>query len=335
MVKIEIFGLVRKYLKGAFLTLLKMKILFLLFISVFLCLEGYSQEAPIHNQHFMNHYVYNPAFVGHDERAVVYLSHRRQWMGIEGAPVSSNLSFHTQLTKSIAVGANIYTETRGLLTSSTAELALAYKVKIGNEHYVQFGLGGGLNSNTIDLDLNYSGAIPLEPEDNSMVPEARFGIKYHIKNLNIGLALPALLKKDFIPTSAVAEQEETTPFDQYSAMISYKFQISENNFAFEPHLLYRTLGNDFTQIEATGIFHIKELVWVGATYRMDYGINGLAGLKIRELLTLGYAYELASGQVAGYMAGSHEIQLSIKLGKKKNFDKKPQVDRPRFDTGRQ
>lgn len=335
MRKIKNFGLVRKYLKGAFLTLLKMKIHFLLFISLFLCLEAYSQEAPIHNQHFMNHYVYNPSFVGHDERAVVYLSHRRQWMGIEGAPVSSNFSFHTPLTKSIAVGANIYTETRGLLTSSAAELTLAYKVRLGDQHYIQFGLGGGLNSNTIDFDLNYNGTIPLEPEDNSMIPEARCGLKYHIKNLNIGLALPALLKKDLVPTNALTEEDELSPIDQYSAMISYKFQISENNLAFEPHLLYRSLGNDYTQIEATGVFHIKELVWVGATYRMDYGINALAGLKIKELLTLGYAYELASGQVAGYMAGSHEIQLSINLGKKKNFDKKPQVDRPRFDTGRQ
>lgn len=309
---------------------MKIKLLFAFF--VFLSMKAYTQEAPIHNQYFMNPYVYNPAFVGHDEYPVVYLSHRRQWLGIEGAPVSSNLSFHTQLLKSIAIGANIYTEKRGLLTSSSAEIALGYKVKLGNEHFVQFGVGGGLNSNMIELQDGFIGAI--EPTESGISPMARFGIKYKIKKLNIGIALPSLLKNDIVISNSTVE-EEMSPLDQYSAMISYRFDISEEVLAFEPHLLYRSLGNDFTQIEGTGILHIKELVWVGASYRMDYGINALAGLKIKDLLTLGYAYEMASQQVSGYTSGSHEIQLSIKLGKKKDFEKKQQIDRPRFDTGRQ
>lgn len=311
-----------------------MKIHVLLFFSIFLCLEAYSQEAPIHNQYFMNPYVYNPAFVGHDGYSVVYLSHRRQWMGIEGAPVSSNISFHTQLSKSIAVGANVYTEKKGLLTNSSAELTIGYRIKLGEDHFVQFGLGGGLINNRLDLDGSYTGTLPFEPTDNAMNPSARFGLKYQIKNFNIGVALPSLLPNDLILTNSEYE-EEANPMDQYAAMLSYKFNISEGNFAFEPHLLYRSLGNDFTQIEATGIFHIKEMVWIGASYRMDYGLNGLAGVKIKDFLTFGYAYEMAANQVAGYTAGSHEIQLSIKLGEKKTFEKKaPQVDRPRFDTGR-
>lgn len=311
-----------------------MKIYLLLFFSIFLCLKAYSQEAPIHNQYFMNPYVYNPAFVGHDGYSVVYLSHRRQWMGIEGAPVSSNLSFHTQLSKSIAVGANIFTEKKGLLTNSSAEITLGYRIKFGETHFVQFGLGGGLINNRLDVDETFVGAVPFEPTDNAMNPAARFGLKYQIKNFNLGVALPALLPNDLIPTSSELKEEQN-PLDQYAAMLSYKFNISEGNFAFEPHLLYRSLGYDFTQIEATGIFHIKELVWVGAAYRVDYGLNALAGVKIKNLLTFGYSWEMAANQVAGYTAGSHEIQLSIKLGEKKTFEeKKVQTDRPRFDTGR-
>lgn len=311
-----------------------MKIYLLLFFSVFLCLKGYAQEAPIHNQYFMNPYVYNPAFVGHDGYSVVYLSHRRQWMGIDGAPVSSNLSFHTQLSKSIAVGANVFTEKKGLLTNSSAEITVGYRIKLGEAHFVQFGLGGGLMNNRLDIDESFNGPLPFEPTDNVMNPAARFGLKYQVKNFNLGLALPALLPNDLIPTTSELEEEQN-PLDQYAAMLSYKFNVSEGNFAFEPHLLYRSLGYDFTQIEATGIFHIKELVWVGASYRVDYGINALAGIKIKDFLTFGYSWEMAANQVAGYTAGSHEIQLSIKLGEKKTFEeKKIQVDRPRFDTGR-
>ena len=309
-----------------------MKIYFVLTFLFFVSLEAFSQELPIHNQFFMNPYVYNPAYVGHDGYSVLYLSHRRQWMGIEGAPVSSNLSFHTQLKKTLAVGLNVYTEKRGLLTTSSAELALGYKVKIGEEHYIQFGLAGGVGSNNIDLsELQNISTLPYEPSAKGMYPEARFGIKYHIKNLNLGLALPTLFQKDYISDKGFGDVE-ANPLEQYLGMISYRFELSKDNLAFEPHFVYRALGNDFTYMEGTGVFYIKNLLWAGASYRMDYGLTGLGGVKIKDLLTIGYAYELAASQVAGYVDGSHEIQLSIKLGQKKTFETKEKISRPRFDT---
>lgn len=295
---------------------------------------AYAQEAPIHNQFFMNPFVYNPAYAGHDEHPVVYLSHRRQWMGIEGAPVSSNLSFHTELNESLAIGANIYTEKRGLLTTSSAELALGYKVNLGEAHYIQFGLAFGAGSNSIDLsEVSNVSAIPIEPSDNSMYLDGRFGIKYKIKRFNLGLALPSLFDRDYISDKGFGEMT-ISPMERYSIMASYEIIFSPDNFSFEPHVLYSTLGNDFNHIEGVGIFHIKNIVWLGASYRMDYGITGLGGVKIKDFLTLGYAYELSSDQVAGYTNGTHEIQLSIKLGEKKEKEKEEKISRPRFDDRR-
>lgn len=121
-----------------------MKIKLLIGFLLFLCFENIAQDVPIYNQYFMNPYVYNPAFVGHNENPTLFLSHRRQWIGIEGAPVSSSISFHTELKKNAAFGAHLYTEKRGLLTSSTAELALGYKLKLGPKNFVQFGLAAGV-----------------------------------------------------------------------------------------------------------------------------------------------------------------------------------------------
>src|SRR5690606_40131428 len=107
----------------------------------------------------------------------LFLSHRRQWIGIEGAPVSSSISFHTELKKNAAFGAHLYTEKRGLLTSSTAELALGYKLKLGPKNFVQFGLAAGVGSNNIDLSESPAGATITEDLDNSLFLDGRFGVK--------------------------------------------------------------------------------------------------------------------------------------------------------------
>src|SRR5690606_32955888 len=149
-----------------------------------------------------------------------------------------------------------------------------------------------------------------------MYLDGRFGIKYKVKGFNFGVALPSLFDRDYISDKGFGEIE-IAPLERYTIMASYKFEISPDNFAFEPHLLYSTLSQDFTHTEAVGIFHIKNVGWLGASYRTDYGLTGLGGIKIKDLLTLGYGYEMAADQVAGYTSGSHEIMLSIKLGEKK------------------
>lgn len=307
-----------------------MKIKLLVTFSLFVCFSGIAQDVPIYNQYFLNPYVYNPAFVGHNEHPVISLSHRRQWMGIEGAPVSSNISFHTTLKGNGALGANIYTEKRGLLTTSTAELAFGYKVKFGKEQYVQFGLAGVGGSNSIDLEETQNGsAILLENSENGVYLDGRFGIKIQLNNLNVGFALPSLFSKSNF-NSKKAGETTIDPLSQYLAMASYKFVISKDNFAFEPHLLYRALGDGFTQMETTGLFYIKNMLWAGANYRMDYGATGLLGIKIKETLSVGYAYEMATAVVSGFSNGSHEITINIHLENKKVVEQE-RIRRPRFD----
>lgn len=305
-----------------------MKIKLLIGFLFFLCFKSIAQDVPIYNQYFMNPYVYNPAFVGHNEHPMIFLSHRRQWIGIEGAPVSSSVSFHSELKKNVAIGAHLYTEKRGLLTSSTAELALGYKLKLGQKNFVQFGLAAGAGSNNIDLTEAPAGATITEDLDNSIYLDGRFGVKVQLGHLNLGFSLPTLFERDYVHDNS--GELSTDPLSKYIAMASYRFVVSEDNFAFEPHLLYRTLGGEFTQIEGGGVFYIKNL-WVGGSYRMDYGATGLLGINIKDKLAIGYAYEMATAVVSGFTDGSHELSISFRLKEKKQNEPE-RIRRPRFDT---
>ncbi|MGI9544309.1 MAG: PorP/SprF family type IX secretion system membrane protein [Cyclobacteriaceae bacterium] len=289
-----------------------------------------AQQTPIYSQFFLNPYVYNPAYAGFKERPVAFLTHRRQWIGIEGAPVTSTFSFHTPLKKNLALGTNIYQDERSLLKATSLQLSIAYKAKLGDQQYIRFGLSGGFAMNNLELANINDPAILNDPAlfdlvDNNFNPSGSFGINYHMKGLNLSFGLPSLFRREVIGINEF-EPIELDPVKNYNIMANYRFG-SEEGIAFEPHLIYRVTETLPEQLEALGVVYIKDLVWVGGSYRQDYGVTGLFGFKIKDFLSVGYAYELATSQVDGIPDGTHEFQLSINLGKKKSFEKRPPKDR--------
>ena len=87
--------------------------------------------------------------------------------------------------------------------------------------------------------------------------------------------------------------------------------------AFEPFFLYRTSEGVKGQFEATGVLKLDNLVWGGASYRQNYGPAGFLGFNLKDKLKVGYAYEFAPEQTTGFGNGSHEIQVILRIGKKK------------------
>ena len=71
--------------------------------------------------------------------------------------------------------------------------------------------------------------------------------------------------------------------------------------------------------------HLKDLIWVGGSYRQEYGATALMGINIKDKLSVGYAYEFANTLVDGIPDGTHEVQLKINLGKSKEFTRKVKV----------
>ena len=87
-------------------------------------------------------------------------------------------------------------------------------------------------------------------------------------------------------------------------------------------------------------FLISDVVTLGASYRLDNAISGLAGLQVSNSLFLGYSYDYNTNGLGEYSQGSHEVILKFYLGKgsskvkkESNRDQKgkpKQIDTPRF-----
>lgn len=285
-----------------------------------------AQERIINNHFFLNSYFYNPAFAGKEGRANVSLNHRQQWRGIDGAPITSIVSFDVPFNNNLNTGIKIINDQKSILNSTTVFLTLGYTASFSRDkkHSLSFGISGGALKHSIDtdesLDFNDPEIIALFNNTTRFLSE--FGINYRYYDLNIGFSLPVLMDPSYS-----SEEFSFDPLNELLFMGSYVFQLPGNKIALEPYFLYRIKENLPAQFEATGIMRFNDLFWIGGAYRQDYGASALVGLHVGENVKIGYAYEFAAAQVNSYTGGSHEIQLSMGLGDK---EKKAKRMNPRF-----
>ena len=58
-----------------------------------------AQQKPHYTQYILNQYIINPAITGIESYVDVKASHRRQWVGIQDAPLTTYFSVHGSLNK--------------------------------------------------------------------------------------------------------------------------------------------------------------------------------------------------------------------------------------------
>ena len=298
----------------------KVRILFILFFVA--AFNGFAQNIPIYTQYMVNPYIYNPAYAGLEGKSTVGLTYRKQWYGINNAPTTTNFVFHTPLFLGLNMGLNVTQDNYGIFKTSSALLSVGYTIGLGWNHYLSVGLSGGAGFNNID----FTNVNPNDPAfgnilDQSTYLDGNAGVAYHIGNFNLGVSLPRMFQTETFPTETF-DAGTLGLIKNYIITADYMLYFADDNFAFQPYGLYRSYDGYAPQIEGGGIFHIKNLLWVGGAYRQDFGIAGMVGVKVKGSFSFGYSYEVPAAKAANINKTSHEILLTISFGKKNNRSKK-------------
>ena len=275
-----------------------------------------AQQNLVYSHYFLNPFLYNPSFVAPNGYTELYLNYRNQWAGIEGAPVTGTVSVHLPLNYKTGIAFTGYQDKAGVLKTTTGLATFAYQVYLGNnvndDHKIAFGLSAGVTSVSIHGDNNFVNE-PVVGTTSSF--EGQFGMHYQHKNLKIAFAIPRLFN-----TYVASDQDfNRVGFKQVRttlSSVSYAISLGER-IVLEPMVTYRTYENTPSQFEGLGALRIDNIVWVGGSYRQRYGASAFAGFNIKDKLKLGYAYEFAADQVNALGDGTHEIQLVVRLGRKK------------------
>ncbi|WP_262899597.1 PorP/SprF family type IX secretion system membrane protein [Chryseosolibacter histidini] len=302
-----------------------------------------AQNYAVYNSYYLNPYLYNPAEVA-TEYSYLFVNHRQQWMGIEGAPELTTVSFNTMINESRAgIGVKASSFKRGLLTTSDFLFTYAYSVSLNQKSNMYFGLSGGAISNTIDI----SQADPMDPAianylANNMQPAANFGMVIKsATGLNFGVTLPQLFAPKFNSAGSFVNTT-TSPLDNVVISTSFKRKVEgkivsrrkrgvrakvKTNDAYAPlefyaFYKYSKAGNN--QFEVMGKLNLSQNFWLGAAYRQSYGPTGSLGFSINRFL-LSYSYEPGNQPEAAFSRGTHEMQLGLRIGKPKKYRREAPV----------
>ncbi|WKN41952.1 PorP/SprF family type IX secretion system membrane protein [Tunicatimonas pelagia] len=298
-----------------------MKLVASLLFLLILSFSGMGQRMPFFTHHVTNPYLYNPAFAGYDAHPILYLTHRQQWLGVEGAPMSTNLSFHapTGNANPLSVGADLTHDRIGIFSSSAFRATAAYLIPLSSEkeHYVRLGLSAGFGLDSYDLTgLNTSDdALFRAAQDAGIYLQGRFGLQYHLSGFNLGVSVPNLFDP---PSFSTAESSGGLgQFDRAIASVNYRFNLNPaSQLSFEPTLLYHHSTEYAPQIEALGLLRFKDSFWVGGGYQQQAGIAAIAGFKSKSF-SFSYHFGIGGNELSSQSLATHEVQLGLILGKKK------------------
>ena len=286
----------------------------------------WAQQEPQYTQYMYNPSVINPGYAGSLGYGSLFSLYRTQWIGLEGAPKTLNLSYHQPLENTnLGLGGNIVHDEIGPSTTSNLSIDVSYTIAFANESRLAFGIkaGGQL------LNIDYTKLNHYNPSDVSFrnninsqfSPNIGVGLFYYNENSYLGLSVPMMLQTKMYDEFAYSDVNRR---QHYYLTAGKVFDLSYN-VKFKPAFVAKMVAGAPLQVDLTGNFLINEKFTLGMAYRWSAALSGLVGFKVSDRLAIGYGYDRETTRLANFNSGSHELFLQFDL-----FKINQRIETPRF-----
>ena len=268
---------------------------------------------------------YNPAAVGEGDLMRVYGSHRMDFTGIDGAPMTTVFSFSSPFVigkTSHGAGVRFVNDRFGLFSNQSLYFEYAYKLRLGagvlsvgadlgfmNLSFVTDSVDTGAGND--DYHQEYDDAIPEavgggnEKGASGMGFDMGLGVYYSAPTWWASASYSHLTQ----PTLKLSEK---TDFEVKGTMYlagGYNWQLKNKDWMLLPSAMVMT---DFRgwDVNLTMLAQLQKRYRFGLGYRIAGSVNILLSADIINGLQLGYTYELPANGLIRESFGSHEVYLS-------------------------
>jgi type IX secretion system PorP/SprF family membrane protein len=295
-------------------------------------IDMFSQQDSQFTQYMYNTVNINPAYAGSRGVMSIFGLYRNQWVGLDGAPVTSTASLNTPIGNSnVGLGLSVISDKIGPSDETSISADISYSIPTSDTFKLSFGLKGTANLLNIDFTkLNiYDQTDPRFQNnvDNKFSPNIGAGVYFHSNKTYIGLSVPNFLETKHFDESASNSNSASFVAKErmhYYAIAGHVFDLSPS-IQFKPAVLAKIVQGAPLQVDISGNFLINEKFTVGAAYRWSAAMSAMVGFQATENWFVGYAYDMETTKLANYNSGSHEIFLRYEL-----FNNYDRVVSPRF-----
>lgn len=295
---------------------MKTRILFFaLMLSGFV---SFAQQDAQYTQYMYNTLNVNPAYAGSRNVVSVFGMHRTQWVGLEGAPVTNNLSIHMPIDNTrLGVGLSFVNDRLGPTIENTISADVSYSIPTSEDYKLSFGVKG--TANFFNLDVNKTRAVnvtdPGYQNASSFTPNVGAGLYLHSDKTYIGVSVPNFLQTTRFAENATATQVSVNKERMNLYVIAgHVFDLS-SDIKFKPAALVKAIQGSPLQADLSGNFMYKDKFVLGAAYRWSAAVSLMAGFQANQNLYIGYGYDLETTRLTNYNSGSHEIFVRYEFSK--------------------
>lgn len=303
------------------------------FVLFIIGLESmYSQQDSQYTQYMYNTVNINPAYAGSRGVMSIFGLYRNQWVGLDGAPVTSTASLNTPIGNSnVGLGLSFINDRIGPSDETSISADVSYSVPTSENWKLSFGLKATANLLNVDFTKLsiYDTSDPRFQNnvDNKFSPNIGAGIYLHSNKTYFGLSVPNFLEtKHFDESASISNSASFVAKERmhYYAIAGHVFDLSPS-IQFKPAALAKVVQGAPLQLDISGNFLFNEKFTIGAAYRWSAAMSAMVGFQATENWFIGYAYDMETTKLADYNSGSHEIFLRYEL-----FNNYDRVVSPRF-----
>lgn len=251
----------------------------------------------------------NPAYANAQENLTFYVGGLAQLRGVSSNTKTLTAGLYARASKNQGLGGNVITDTRGAFNTTKASLAYAYTTRFNDETRLHFGLSAGVLVSNLSVD-RIDGYQYIDPTDPTLDPNyynrtqfvAGGGLLFQWKALDVSVSLPHVLvtNSDALPYFH--------GYTQYTFELPHRFKLTPG-FAYQHLSAIGSVYSGFLQ----GTYADK--FWLKAGYQSRSVVHAMAGVDI-DNIGLAYGYRINNGPFTYIASGSHELVLTVRIGKK-------------------
>lgn len=297
----------------------------LIFALMLMSAVSYSQQDAQYTQYMYNTINVNPAYAGSRGVMSIFGLYRTQWVGLDGAPVTSAFSVNSPIENTnLGVGLSFVNDRIGPTVENTVSADVSYTIQTSEQYKLSFGIKGTANLFNLDptkLNPSNQGDPLLRNLNNNFSPNVGAGVYFHSNKSYLGLSVP-----NFFETKRYSDNDVAVFKERMNMYFigGYVFELSPS-LKFKPAFLTKMVQGAPLQLDVSGNFLINDKLMLGAAWRWSAAMSFMAGFQITDGLYAGYGYDLETTKLANYNSGSHEIFLRFEL-----FKRQSRIVSPRF-----
>jgi type IX secretion system PorP/SprF family membrane protein len=285
-----------------------------------------AQRSPVFTQYMFNGLILNPAYTGSQESMMLTASLRSQWSGLEGAPQTQVFSAHSPIrfTRSAAGFVAIH-DKAGVISQTTFYGTYAYRIPVSATGKISVGMqaGGTFNqANLSSLNIvtqNGNPDLTFSSNEVHVLPNLGIGVYYYTKKTYVGISLPTIIDNRW---SNGLQLQDNSQQRHYFLTAGHVFDLSRD-LKLKPNILLKMVEGGPFQYDINANLFIKNLVWVGLSYRMDDSLDFLLEWNVNDQLAFGYSYGYPTSLLATVQTGTHEIVVNYRMKRDKHIIRSP------------